>query len=132
MKKNKSKKEVTRTVRFTLEEWEHITKSADECGMKVGTYIQMMVVQGEIHNYDFDNNKIYMQLFKAVEELHKIGVNINQIAHKVNVTNKVYQADISMLQKRFNSLERDYTKLVNSLQEYISTFVETINDLKRK
>lgn len=66
MEYKKVKKNKTRLVKFTEEEWEQILKCADENGMKVGTYIQTMATSGKVIKYNFDDNKISKQLFETL------------------------------------------------------------------
>jgi uncharacterized protein (DUF342 family) len=117
---------------FTEEEWEHITKSADECGMKVGTYIQTMAVRGQVIKCDLNETGVLKELFEIKTELKRIGNNINQIAYKVNTTNKVYQADMSMFQKRFNLFEREYSKVLHYVQDYLVTCSEMMVELMKE
>ena len=39
-----------------------------------------------------------------VYELHKIGVNINQIAKKVNETGSIYSEDIRMMEEMMDTI----------------------------
>lgn len=117
---------------FTEEEWEYITKCAEKSGMKVGTYIQTMAVHGQVINYDFGGNKVSKQMYNALNEFNKIGTNINQIAHKVNTTSKVYQSDMNMLKKRFNQFETEYINLIRNVEEYMSIFSEATKEFLKK
>ena len=38
------------------------------------------------------------------KELHSIGVNINQIAKRVNETGSIYEEDIKEIQERLNKI----------------------------
>lgn len=114
------KKTKTKLVKFTEKEWEHISKKADENGMKVGTYIQTMAVQGNIVRFNIDDNKVSQQLLEIHTDLNRIGNNINQVAYKVNSTNKVYQADINVMKNQFEQLRRKYDVLIENVEEYVT------------
>lgn len=100
--------------------------------MKVGTYIQIMAVHGQIVKYDLNNNRISQQMLEMHTELNRIGNNINQIAHKVNMTNKVYQADMNMMQKQFNNLKEHYLLVLNVVQDYVATFTDLIKAISKE
>lgn len=100
--------------------------------MKVGTYIQTMAINGKVIRCDFHDNKISKQLFEIYTELNRIGNNINQVAHKVNSTNKVYQADMNMLHKQFNNLKKHYVLLLDNVEEYTTIFTDLIKTLSKK
>lgn len=127
MRKNK-----TKLIKFTEEEWEHISKCADESGMKLGTYIQTMAVHGQIIKCDFNDNRISQQLIKIHTDLNRIGNNINQVAHKVNMTNKVYQADMNVMQKQFEKFKEHYYLLLSNIEDYMAVFTDAIKELSNK
>ncbi len=53
----------------------------------MGAYLRKMAIDGYIINTDTAPIK------QVYEEMHKIGVNINQIAKKVNITGDLYPED---------------------------------------
>ena len=63
-------------------------------------YLRKMAIDGYIINTDTTPIK------KQYEEMHKIGVNINQIAKKVNTTGQVYQEDMKELQRMVKEIWR--------------------------
>lgn len=48
----------------------------------------------------------YKEIKELAHEINKIGVNINQIAHKVNSGNQVYKADIEEVQEDIDLIWR--------------------------
>ncbi|CAM2078019.1 MAG: Bacterial mobilisation domain-containing protein [uncultured Clostridium sp.] len=52
------------------------------------TYARKMIIDGYIIKTDYTAYK------DLVREINKIGVNINQIAKRINETNRVYDEDI--------------------------------------
>lgn len=59
----------------------------------MGAYLRKMAIDGYIVNTDTTPLK------KHYEEMHKIGVNINQIAKKVNSTGDLYPEEIQELKE---------------------------------
>ena len=57
----------------------------------MGAYLRKMAIDGYIVNTDTTPLK------KQYEEMHKIGVNINQIAKKVNSTGDLYPEEMQEL-----------------------------------
>jgi hypothetical protein len=57
----------------------------------MGAYLRKMAIDGYIVNIDTSVMKDQFQ------EMHKIGVNINQIAKRVNTTGDFYQNDMDEL-----------------------------------
>lgn len=126
------KKTKQTTVHFTEKEWEQILKCADESGMKVGTYIQTMAVHGQVIKYNLNDNNISKQLLEIHTDLNRIGNNINQVAHKVNITNKVYQADMNMMQKQFEKFKEHYYLLLSNIEDYMAIFTDIIKEFSNK
>ncbi len=59
----------------------------------MGAYLRKMAIDGYIVNTDTTPLK------KQYEEMHKIGVNINQIAKKVNTTGDLYLEEMQELKE---------------------------------
>jgi len=68
-------------------------------------YIRKMACDGYILNVNFDDFK---ELFAKIG---RISGNVNQIAKRVNSTNKLYQDDVDEIKSRME----DVWRLVNSL-----------------
>ena len=65
------------------------TRKMDELGIRsMGAYLRKMAIDGYIIQIDHADIKA------MTAEIQKIGVNINQIARRVNATGSVYQEDI--------------------------------------
>lgn len=123
------KKSHRKEVWFTDEEWEHISSCADDCGMKVGTYIQIMAVRGKIIKFDLKELDFMEELIKLRTELNKIGVNINQVAHKVNITSKVYQADMNYLKGVFDRYKNTFDEIVFDTQKHLMELDKIKNEI---
>ena len=59
----------------------------------MGAYLRKMAIDGYIINTDTAPIK------QVYEEMHKIGVNINQIAKKVNTTGDLYPEEMEELKR---------------------------------
>ena len=84
MKKgNKEKK-----VYFSPAEWELVSRRSADLGMRTGTYIRTISVQGNIKIFQLK------ELDDVYRAMNRIGVNLNQIAAVVNSTGSIYQKDM--------------------------------------
>ena len=66
----------------------------------MGAYLRKMAIDGYIVNTDTTPLK------KQYEEMHKIGVNINQITKKVNSTGYLYSEEMQELKEMVKELWR--------------------------
>jgi SepF-like predicted cell division protein (DUF552 family) len=64
----------------------------------MGAYLRKMAIDGYIVNTDTTPLK------KQYEEMHKIGININQIAKKVNTTGDLYPEEMKELKEMVKEL----------------------------
>ena len=67
----------------------------------MGAYLRKMAIDGYIVNTDTTPLK------KQYEEMHKIGININQIAKKVNTTGDLYPEEMQELKEMVKELWHD-------------------------
>jgi hypothetical protein len=105
LKKGNIRKEVS----YSPSEWETVCKIASKLNMRPGTYIKKISLYGEINVFD-------MQAVNAlIYEINKYGVNLNQIAHVINATNSVYQADVVVLQDSLEELEEKVDRYLSVL-----------------
>ena len=85
----------------SLEEKKLIRRKMIESKTKnMGAYLRKMAIDGYIVNTDTTPLK------KQYEEMHKIGVNINQIAKKVNSTGDLYPEEMQELKEMVKELWR--------------------------
>ena len=66
--------------------------------VSTAAFIRHMIKYGFVYIVDYEI------LRDMVAQLHGVSVNINQIAHKVNATNSVYQNDIDKLKKEMDEI----------------------------
>lgn len=66
----------------------------------MGAYLRKMAMDGYIVNTDMT------PIRQVYEGMHKIGVNINQIAKKVNTTGDIYQDKMEERKRMVNEIWR--------------------------
>ena len=82
------KDRIKKIVGFSPTEWETVCRRAAELGLRTGTYIRTIAVQGVVKVFPLK------ELNDVHRALNRIGVNLNQIATVVNSTGSVYQKDM--------------------------------------
>ena len=107
------KDRIKKLVGFTVEDWKIVCKKAKASKLRVGTYIRVAAVKGEIRIYEL------RELIALKSALNSIGSNLNQIARVVNSTGSVYQKDIEEMQSNFK-----YFK--NAIKNYLIEISPTI------
>lgn len=81
-------------IRLSEQEYNAFSDNYKRSGMQTKrAFILAMCLKGYIVKVDTSG------LNKVAEELNKIGVNINQIAHKVNATDALSVRELKVLQK---------------------------------
>ena len=85
--------------RVTPIEKEKIRDRMRECGIaNMARYLRTMAINGCIIKPDHTDIK------EMNYELHKIGVNINQIAKKTNQTGNIFAEDVKLLQEMMDTI----------------------------
>ena len=64
----------------------------------MGKYLRKMAINGYIFKVD------YAPIKELTYEIHKIGVNINQIAHKANLTGTIPASEIQLLKEMLETI----------------------------
>lgn len=72
-------------------------------------FLRKLIVYGFVYKIEFDS------VIKLNTELSRIGNNINQIAHKMNATNGVYDEDVKEIKKRLSEMEELWQSLKSTL-----------------
>lgn len=99
-------------VRMTASEYAKVKTNFQESGkMNMNDFIVETAVNGYTINID------YSQLKELCYEINRIGNNINQIAHKVNSTDIVYQTDI-------DEIRDDMKKIVGMVRQQFYSMPE--------
>ena len=98
-------------VRSTLSEKNAIKERMKLSGYtEMSSYVRDMALSGRIINI---NTK---ELKDVVYEVHKIGVNINQIAHHINESQAIYKADIEDVQANIGEIWKLLKKSLSDFQ----------------
>ena len=82
------KDRIKKLVGFSPTEWETVCRRSNELGMRTGTYIRTIAVQGVVKVFSLK------ELNDVHRALNRIGVNLNQIATVANSTGSLYQKDM--------------------------------------
>ena len=97
---------------------------------KKSDYIRQMIVFGNVVSFDDADLK------NCYDELHRIGVNLNQMAKVANQTNDIYKEDINMIKEGYSHineyLNAVYMKLDEILKLAKNEKTETRSELIRR
>lgn len=95
---------IQKKIRLTEEEARFISTKVSESGMaNFNSFARIMLIMGEVKILKFDELK---ELHQAI---HRIGVNVNQIAKKVNEDDQVSLKELSQILE----LQKDLKDIVN-------------------
>ena len=103
--KNAKSKEKRMTIRLTQDEYNRILNNANRAELSLAEYVRQQLSKGKvIAKYEIvtdDETKS-----KLAEEYHKIGINLNQIAHHLNNDGVVTDGLISAIKKNVSALSK--------------------------
>ncbi|MCQ4021712.1 MULTISPECIES: plasmid mobilization relaxosome protein MobC [unclassified Ruminococcus] len=104
------KKYIKITFRVTENEKKIIEIKAKKAGVKsISSYLRRIAVKGIIVNYE---NQGLLNLMKG---MRGIQTNVNQIAMRVNSTNRVYDEDFKYLKKVMKDIWQQLESIQSSL-----------------
>lgn len=104
------KKYIKITFRVTENEKKIIEIKAKKAGVKnISSYLRRIAVKGVIVNYE---NQGLLNLMKG---MRGIQTNVNQIAMRVNSTNRVYDEDFKYLKKVMKDIWQQLESIQSSL-----------------
>jgi len=87
--------------RVTEDEREFILDKMQLSGTNnLAAYLRKIAIDGYVINTDFSDLKA------VVSEMQKIGVNVNQIARRVNSTNRIYEQDFEEMKRGIDEIWR--------------------------
>lgn len=88
----------------TENEYDVIKDKANYCNLTMSEYLRKVGVDGTIINRDLS----------GINEINKIGVNINQIAKRANEKGSVIESDVEELRVQYEKLfEIVYGQIIN-------------------
>lgn len=100
----KRKRPVQKLIRLTQEEARFISDKVAESGMtNFNSFARIMLVMGEVKILNFE------ELRELRKEINRIGVNVNQIAKKINEDDQVSLNELSQILE----LQKDLKETVN-------------------
>lgn len=104
----KRKRPVQKLIRLTEEEARFISTKVAESGMtNFNTFARIMLIMGEVNILKFE------ELKELRKEINRIGVNINQVAKKVNEDNQASLNELSQI-----------LELQKHLKDTVSQFIQ--------
>lgn len=104
----KRKRPVQKLIRLTEEENRFISTKVAESGMtNFNTFARIMLIMGEVNILKFE------ELKELRKEINRIGVNINQVAKKVNEDNQASLNELGQI-----------LELQKHLKDTVSQFIQ--------
>ena len=104
----KRKRMIQKKIRLTEEEARFISTKVTESGMaNFNSFARIMLIMGEVKILKFD------ELKELRQAIHRIGVNVNQIAKKVNEDDQVSLNELSQI-----------LELQKHLKDTVSQFIQ--------
>lgn len=95
------------TLRTTDAESKILKEKAQFCNLNLSTYLLKMGIEGFIVIQDLQT------LSRLATEINKIGVNINQIARKVNSNDVVMANDMELLKLKMDDINAMMYKVID-------------------
>ena len=99
---------------YVLPEEKEIIKKKMEIAHKknLSEYLRDAAVHDRVLVYDYDE----LALRDMTKEINKIGVNINQVAARVNSTDNVYQEDLDYLKTEVEKIWQLQKSILSKLR----------------
>lgn len=92
-------------VRVTEKEYEELKKAAEDEGINVSGYIRRLIYQRDPELVWLDRlDRADQRLGEMIFQLRKVGVNINQIAHRINGTDMLLDSAVLEYLKKLSEL----------------------------
>lgn len=98
-------------VDFDLKDWAVVERRAAAMGVKTGTYIKRIAVNGQVTFFSLKN------MIPIVNGMRVLNNNVNQIARVANETGNIHVDDIRKMQEEFNNIGRMMTMAIMELSE---------------
>ena len=94
------KRDITKLVRFSENEWKNVERRAEIAGMKPAVFIRNIAGKGQIKLYDLEK---YQNLSYPMRGIHS---SMNQIAMVANSNHSIFEKDVSDLRDHYDRLKR--------------------------
>lgn len=95
------KRNIRIQVRLNDIEYAKLLDDISKSDETISDYIRKLILEKEI------KEKPEKEFYKVMKQLSKIGVNLNQIAHKANSTNNIDKDYYNQEAKNWNELSRE-------------------------
>ena len=95
---------------FTLNEWADVERRAALMGVKTGTYLRRIAVEGEVTFYPIK------EVAPLINAMRTISNNINQIARRANETHSVHERDIDVMKREVEAVCHVLNQFLSTLQ----------------
>ena len=93
------------------DELQRIEKKRKSIGINSrSAYLRKVAIDGYVIHID------YAYLKEHTRQIRMIGININQIAHHLNATGKIYQSDLKAIQEMLEEIWRLQRSILSSLR----------------
>ena len=110
MEKQNRKRSVQILFRVTEEEQDLIYQKMEQYRTNnLAAYMRKMAIDGYVINVDYSDMKA------VAAEMQKIGVNINQMARRVNNTSRIYEQDFEEMKNRIDEIWRLIRASISSM-----------------
>lgn len=97
-------------VKYSPEEWRIVCDRAAALGMRTGTYIRKISVQGMIKSFDMK------QFNNLIVSFNRIGNLLNQIAVVANSTDSIYKKDMEDILENYKYLKTVFADYLNEIK----------------
>ena len=117
-----SKRNIRYTIRFSEKEYQQLEKKIkenDDWKFKYGKEGRVNVsayIRDVLFRRELEEIRYYRELKNLTYQIRKIGVNINQVAAKINSGYK-NQDSVFYLQKNLSQVEEEVRQLIEKLEE---------------
>lgn len=102
-------------VDFDLKDQAVVKRRAAAMGVKPGTYIKRIAVNGEVTFFSLKN------MIPIVNGMRVLNKNVNRIARVANETGNIHTEDIRKMQEEFNNIGRMMTMAIMELRKRYKT-----------
>ena len=117
-----SRRDIRYTIRFSEKEWEILEEKIKKedawkfkYGIKEGSVNVSAFIREKLFREEIKELAYYRELKNLTYQIRKIGVNINQIAKRINETNSIYQSDMEDIQRKVNEIWRTQKFILSKL-----------------
>ncbi|HEL1757089.1 TPA: plasmid mobilization relaxosome protein MobC [Streptococcus suis] len=117
MSRENRSRQIRKEINLTEQEYRYIKSKMEKAGVKTfQNYARKMLMLGSVVTIDFS------ELIGVKQEINRIGVNINQIAKYVNVSEEVTQEELQALKNSLSEINDLITSKMKETRKAESQF----------